>query len=287
MTEPTSLYATRLVLTAPEPIVPPAADSPFYPMKGLFGFLERLDRPPVAAEEIFGPQTRLVAEISDEKPSALPRQHDRIETASPFFQGFVLLVAVLFVMLTANRRQEIGQLVVDSSNDTRLYESRKPVAGILGFLVLSGWLSVAVVIIRRLAETGGWTMDMGWKIAVTVAAITLAEVYKWLVLTLSGRLVLQDELTHKLILLHALCLGRIAIYGWPLALFYALSPAGSGGWWLRLWGLVCLYRVVLLVGKSLGLFLIKKISILHWFLYLCSVEVFPIALLGLLVNRYL
>lgn len=286
MTEQTSLYATRLVLTAPEPIVQEKTDRPFHPMKGLFGFLEQLDRPPVAAEEIFGRETRLIAEISDEKPSELPRQHDRIETASPFFQAFVLLVAVVFVMLTANRRQEIGQFVADSSNDTRLYENRKNVTGILGLLVFSGWMSVAVVVIRRFAETDGWTMDMGWKIAVTVAAITLAEIYKWLVLTISGRLVLQDELTHKLILLHALCLGRIAIYGLPFALFYALSPAGSGQGWLWLWGTVCFYRVVLLVGKSLSLFLIKKISILHWFLYLCSVEVFPITLLGLLVNRY-
>ncbi len=286
MTEPNTVYASRLVLTAPQPVATKNTETPYYPMKGLFGFLERLDRPPVAAEELFGRESRLVAEISDEKPSALPRQSGRMDTSSPFFQGFVLLVAVFFVMLTANRRQEIEHLVADSSNDARLYENRKNITGILGFLVLSGWLSVAVVIIRRLAETDGWTMEMAWKIAVTVAAIALTGIYKWLTLTISGRLVLQDELTHKLILLHALCLGRIAIYGLPLALFYALSPAGSGQWWLRLWCTVCIYQAVLFVGKSLGLFLIKKISILHWFLYLCSVEVFPITLLGLLVNRY-
>ncbi len=285
MTDSLNFHAGRLVWAHPAPPAQETAEEAYYPMKGLFGFMERLDRPPVTAEDLFGPQTQLVAEVGCQ-PSALPLQSDRIETASPFFQGFVLLVAVFFVMLAANRRQEIGLLVADSSTDERLYENRKNVAGLLGFLIVAGWMSIVVVVIRRLAETDGWTMDMAWKIPLAVAGVSLAGIYKWLVLNISGRLVLQDELTHKLILLHALCMGRIALYGLPFALFYALSPEGTGQWWLRLWGVVCIYRSVLFVGKSLNLFLVKKISILHWILYLCSVEVFPVTLLILLVNRY-
>ncbi len=285
MTDSLNFDAGRLVRAHPAPPAQEAAEEACYPMKGLFGFMERLDRP-VTAEDVFGPQTRLVAEAGSLQPSALPLESGRIETASPFFQGFVLLVAVFFVMLAANRRQEIGQLVADSSTDERLYENRKNVAGLLGFLIVAGWMSIVVVVIRLLAETDGWTMDMAWKIPLAVAAVSLAGIYKWLVLNLSGRLVLQDELTHKLILLHALFMGRIALYGLPFALFYALSAAGTGQWWLRLWGIVCIYRAVLFVGKSLNLFLVKKISILHWILYLCTVEVFPVTLLILLVNRY-
>lgn len=286
MTDSLHFHASRLVWAHPAPPAQETAEEACYPMKGLFGFMERLDRPPIAAEDLFGPQTRLVAEAGSLQPSALPLQSGRIETASPFFQGFVLLVAVFFVMLAANRRQEIGQLVADSSTDERLYENRKNVAGLLGFLIVAGWMSIVVVVIRWLAETDGWTMDMAWKIPLAVAGVSLAGIYKWLILNISGRLVLQDELAHKLILLHALCLGRIALYGLPFALFYALSTAGTGLWWLRLWGVVCIYRSVLFVGKSLSLFLVKKISILHWILYLCSVEVFPVTLLILLVNRY-
>jgi len=285
MTDSMSFHAGRLVWAHPAPSAREVAEEACYPMKGLFGFMDRLDRP-VTDKEVFGPQTQLVAEVGCGQPSALPVGSGRIDTVSPFFQGFVLLVAVFFVMLAANRRQEIGLFVADNSTDARLYENRKNVAGLLGFLVVAGWMSVVVVVIRLLAETDGWTMDMAWKIPLAVAAVSLAGVYKWLTLTVSGHLVLQDELAHKLILLHALCIGRIALYGLPFALFYALSPAGSGQWWLRLWGAVCIYRAVLLVGKSLSLFLIKKISILHWILYLCSVEVFPVTLLVLLVNRY-
>ncbi len=286
MTDTMNFHASRLVWATPAPPAQTATEESYYPLKGLFGFMERLDRPPVTAEDLFGPQTRLVAEAGSLQPSELPLQSGRIETASPLFQGFVLLVAVFFVMFAVNRRQEIGLLVADSSTDERLYENRKNVAGLLGFLIVAGWMSVVVVVIRWLAETDGWAMDMAWKIPLAVAAVSLAGIYKWLVLTISGRLVLQDELTHKLILLHALCIGRIALYGLPFALFYALSTAGTGQWWLRLWGIVCIYRAVLFVGKSLSLFLVKKISILHWFLYLCTVEVFPVTLLVLLVNRY-
>jgi len=285
MTDSMNVHAGRLVWAHPAPSVQEATEEAYYPLKGLFGFMDRLDRP-VTAEEVFGSQTRLVAEISCGQPSVLPLESGRIDTVSPFFQGFVLLVAVFFVMLAANRRQEIELLVADSSTDERLYENRKNVAGLLGFLIVAGWLSIVAVVIRLLAETDGWTMDMAWKIPLAVAAVSLAGIYKWLVLNISGHLVLQDELAHKLILLHALFMGRIALYGLPFALFYALSPAGSGQWWLRLWGVVCLYRAVLFVGKSLSLFLVKKISILHWILYLCTVEVFPVTLLVLLVNRY-
>ncbi len=284
MTDSLHFDAGRLVWATPAPPAQTTAQEACYPMKGLFGFMDRLDRP-VTAEEVFGSGAQLVAEVGY-GPSALPLQSGRIETASPFFQGFVLLVAVFFVMLAANRRQEIGTLVADSSTDERLYENRKNVAGLLGFLIVAGWMSVVVVVIRALAETGGWALDMAWKIPLAVAAVSLAGIYKWLVLNISGRLVLQDELTHKLIFLHALCMGRIALYGLPFALFYALSAAGTGQWWLRLWGIVCLYRSVLFVGKSFSLFLVKKISILHWILYLCTVEVFPVTLLVLLVNRY-
>ncbi len=284
MTDSLNFNAIRLVWANPAPPAQTAAEEAYYPLKGLFGFMDRIDRP-ITAEDVFGPQTQLVAEVSCQPP-ALPLQSGHLETSSPFFQGFVLLIAVFFVMLAANRRQEIGLLVADSSTDERLYENRKNVAGLLGFLIVAGWMSVVVVVIRWLAETDGWALDMAWKIPLAVAAVSLAGIYKWLVLNISGRLVLQDELTHKLILLHALFMGRIALYGLPFALFYALSPAGTGQWWLRLWGLVCLYRAVLFVGKSLSLFLIKKISILHWILYLCTVEVFPVTLLILLVNRY-
>ena len=41
----------------------------------------------------------------------------------------------------------------------------------------------------------------------------------------------------------------------------------------------------LYLKESLNLFISKKISILHWFLYLCTVEIFPVSLLWLSLVR--
>lgn len=42
---------------------------------------------------------------------------------------------------------------------------------------------------------------------------------------------------------------------------------------------------ILYLREVLNLFISKKVSILHWILYLCIVEVFPVSLLWLLVAR--
>jgi hypothetical protein len=44
--------------------------------------------------------------------------------------------------------------------------------------------------------------------------------------------------------------------------------------------------LVLYVRESLDLFMSKKISILHWFLYLCTVEIVPVTLLWQMAIRF-
>ena len=43
--------------------------------------------------------------------------------------------------------------------------------------------------------------------------------------------------------------------------------------------------LLLYLKESLMLFLSKKISILHWFLYLCAVEIFPVSFVWLSLTR--
>ena len=44
-------------------------------------------------------------------------------------------------------------------------------------------------------------------------------------------------------------------------------------------------QVSVYLKESLMLFLSKKISILHWFLYLCAVEIFPVSFVWLSLTR--
>ena len=68
-------------------------------------------------------------------------------------------------------------------------------------------------------------------------------------------------------------------------LLFALCPRGTGDVWFCIIVIELLATVFLYLRETLNLFLSKKISILHWILYLCTVEIFPISLIGLLAAR--
>ena len=59
----------------------------------------------------------------------------------------------------------------------------------------------------------------------------------------------------------------------------------TGDVWFCIIVIELLATVFLYLRETLNLFLSKKISILHWILYLCTVEIFPISLIGLLAAR--
>jgi len=60
---------------------------------------------------------------------------------------------------------------------------------------------------------------------------------------------------------------------------------GTGGVWFCIIAVELAAAAALYLKETLNLFLSKKVSILHWFLYLCTVEVFPVSLLWLLAVR--
>ena len=66
----------------------------------------------------------------------------------------------------------------------------------------------------------------------------------------------------------------------------ALIGYGAG---YQIWmnvGLVAIAATLLLYAKeSIELFISKKVSILHWILYLCTVELFPVSLIVLTAIR--
>ena len=71
----------------------------------------------------------------------------------------------------------------------------------------------------------------------------------------------------------------------PALLLFALCPRSTGGLWFCIIVIELIITVGLYLRETLNLFIAKKISILHWFLYLCTVEIFPISLLWLLTVR--
>ena len=71
----------------------------------------------------------------------------------------------------------------------------------------------------------------------------------------------------------------------PPVLMWQINGGAGGEVWLRMACLAAAVAVVMYVRESVTLFNSKKISILHWILYLCIVEIMPFTLLWQIVVR--
>ena len=123
-----------------------------------------------------------------------------------------------------------------------------------------------------------------FSLLVSLASLGIAA-YQTIAVRLAGALTLSQPFIAQLMLLKRTCfaLGMILIS--PPLLLFALCPQGTGGVWFCIIAVELAAAAVLYLKETLNLFLSKKVSILHWFLYLCTVEVFPVSLLWLLVAR--
>ena len=123
-----------------------------------------------------------------------------------------------------------------------------------------------------------------FSLLVSLASLGVAA-YQTIAVRLAGALTLSQPFIAQLMLLKRTCfaLGMILIS--PPLLLFALCPQGTGGVWFCIIAVELAAAAVLYLKETLNLFLSKKVSILHWFLYLCIVEVFPVSLLWLLAVR--
>ena len=71
----------------------------------------------------------------------------------------------------------------------------------------------------------------------------------------------------------------------PAVLMWQVDGGVAGNVWLHVAGVAGALAMALYVRESVTLFISKKISILHWFLYLCTVEIMPFTLLWQIIAR--
>ena len=65
----------------------------------------------------------------------------------------------------------------------------------------------------------------------------------------------------------------------PLLLVAMVGQGADYRVWLNIGCLAIVISVILFVRESISFFISKKVSILHWILYLCTVEIMPLSLL--------
>lgn len=241
---------------------------------------------------LFGEQSVTIQPERLERPLCSPL------TDNAVFQGFVLLLAATYATLLYRNLGDIRSLLNRISRDKTSGErlSEEPgSSGFARFLNLTtaiGILFMGVVVVKygdSLMPPGlGRSLSHGAVLALSLLA-TLAWgiviLFQAAVVRIIGAVTLSQPFIAQLVQLRQTFFSLAVIIASPALLLFALCPRGTGSVWFFVGAAELIITAVLYLKESLNLFISKKISILHWFLYLCTVEIFPISLLWLLAAR--
>ena len=247
----------------------------------------------VDAGEFFGQQSLLAA------PRPAAQQQPRLTDELPF-QGLVLLLTLLFGLLLYRNPGDMRALVGRVAFERRDSERTSDESGNAGFTrflniaLALGFLLAGVTAVRLcdrpdiaqelLSMGNGSTLSLLLALGVGLLFL-LVYLYGILLLRAVGGVTLTSGFTTQLIRIKRGYAALGAIILAPVILLFALSPLGSDTIWAGLLTAGWLITFLLYLRETFALFISKKVSILHWILYLCAVEIFPVTLLWLLVVR--
>ena len=219
-------------------------------------------------------------------------------TENAVFQSFVLLLAATYAMLLYRNLGDVRTLLDRISRDTATGQRLSEDPGGSGFsrflniATAIGMLFMGVMVVKygdslmpsRLGETLSHGAVLALSLLATAACCGVVA-YQMAVVRLAGAVTISQPFISQLVLLKRTYFALGVIVTSPVLLLFALCPRGTGGVWFCIIIIELAITAGLYLRETLNLFITKKISILHWFLYLCTVEIFPISLLWLLSVR--
>ncbi|MCI7307037.1 DUF4271 domain-containing protein [Alistipes senegalensis] len=218
-------------------------------------------------------------------------------TENAAFQSFVLLLAAIYAMLLYRNLGDVRTLLDRISRDTATGQRLSEEPGGSGFsrflniATTIGMLFMGVMAVKygdSLMPSQLETLSHGAVLALSLQATAACYgvvLYQMTVVRLTGAVTLSQPFISQLVLLKRTYFSLGVIVTSPALLLFALCPRGTGNVWFCIIIIELAITAGLYLRETLNLFITKKISILHWFLYLCTVEIFPISLLWLLSVR--
>ncbi len=227
--------------------------------------------------EAFGEEAQLVTGMREVLP------YSESLTDHPIYQGILLLLAAAYaLMICAHLPDILAYLGRSRSGEVRSGGPTRAIHTAAGI----GLLLTATLLVK-LCE-GGLGLQYGTMTLLLTALFSLLALalVQCGVLALVGRVVLMRELMRGLIGLKILSLGIGTLLLTPLLLLMLLIPFEKGMVWSLLLLGVGFLVVLFFLKESVTLFLAKKVSIFHWFLYLCTVECLPISFIWLTALRW-
>ena len=238
----------------------------------------------VTPAEMFGPQ-------SDLAPEALATTEVVTSPGVEFgvvAQLMIVAVAVVYIIFIMRYAGFVGHFLFSSVGiklSSQKHSHINPSERInLEIVMLTiGTITLSAVGVRLLGDKAASLLNSAesiWLTGAIIAGALVALVGGSLLALLLSALVCDTK---------ALCQGLVQIKLMHLAIFCALATplsivyilGGNHFAEVGLWSiaLVAFISLILYVKESFLFFMTQKVSILHWILYLCALEIFPTSLL--------
>ena len=275
--------------------LPTAAETPSVQLLGQL--LTPLETPvspyrDVSAATLFG-----AGSVQASMPFDRPVARDPLATAA--YHGAGLLLLLFYGMLLYRHLDDAGRLLTqlwhNQATEKRHYEDSGGsytrflrISAVLGFLAagLGVVRLTAGMLPQRMVEALPETLALLCSLGVA-AALGVVLLFRRGITAGVGVLTYTESLVERLWLVKRHTTALLTLMLLPPLLFWLAAPPEGGRGWLTVIVIELLAVLTLYLRETMLLFLSKKVSILHWFLYLCVVEIFPLSLLILLAVRYL
>ena len=161
--------------------------------------------------------------------------------------------------------------------------------GFLGKLFLIGTCTVGVIASLWADRTVAWEAVGPYaRVALpfaAMAAFVAVVAVQYAMLAVAGGITRSWSMMAVLLRIRLIYFVLATVIVLPPVLMWQMNGGTGGEVWLRVACLAAAVAVVMYVRESVTLFNSKKISILHWILYLCIVEIMPFTLLWQIVVR--
>ena len=235
---------------------------------------------------------------SEQAAIPLPAPRTILPTASCGYGLFVLLLLGLYVALLYRHMGDVAVLLTrvfrTGASGERLQEDSG--SSFSRFLSICGWLglgALSAAVIRLAAPMlvvapSGMAFEWSallWTLLL-LAALLGVLLYQVLVTMAIGALTFSKHLIGQLWMVKRLLFAFLTLLCMPMLLLYLPTSGQTGNIWLWVIIIELVISSILYLHETRELFISKKISKLHWILYLCTVEIFPLSLLWLLAERY-
>ena len=161
--------------------------------------------------------------------------------------------------------------------------------GFLGKLFLIGTCTLGAIASLWADRTVAWEAVGPYaRVALpfaAMAAFVAVVAVQYAMLAVAGGITRSWSMMAVLLRIRLLYFVLATVIVLPPVLMWQMNGGTGGEVWLRVACLAAAVAVVMYVRESVTLFNSKKISILHWILYLCIVEIMPFTLLWQIVVR--